>query len=52
MYVRLHMVLCGTTRPTPLIEGTVTMGIGDFRGNILNGCLCLVWFLGAVAGAW
>ena len=52
VYVRLRMVLCGTTRPTPLIEGTVTMGIGDFRGNILNGCLCLVWFLGAAAEVW
>jgi len=52
VYVRLHMVLCGTTRPTPLIEWTLTVAMGDFMGNILNGCLCLVWFIGAAAEVW
>ena len=52
MYVRLRMVLCGATGPTPLIEWTLTVATGDFMGNILNGCLCLVWFLGAAAEVW
>ena len=52
VYVRLRMVLCGTTGPTPLIEWTLTVAMGYFMGNILNSCLCLVWFLGAAAEVW